>query len=129
MAGSVQRAGGSRIVPRYTELAVNILLLGTYELGRQPFGLASPAAWLRQRGHSVACCDLSRQPLLESAVREATLAVFYLPMHTATRLALQWLPAIRAINRSAHLCACGLYAPLNETGLRAAGFSTVLGAE
>jgi radical SAM superfamily enzyme YgiQ (UPF0313 family) len=108
---------------------VKILLLGTYELGRQPFGLASPAAWLRKRGHSVCCFDLSRQLLDDSALREARLVVFYLPMHTATRLALQWLPAIRAQDSAAHLCACGLYAPLNESHLRAAGFSTILGPE
>ena len=30
--------------------AVNVLLISTYELGRQPFGLASPAAWLRADG-------------------------------------------------------------------------------
>jgi len=40
----------------------------TYELGRQPFGLVSPAAWLRKRGHKVACLDLSRQSLEEAAV-------------------------------------------------------------
>jgi radical SAM superfamily enzyme YgiQ (UPF0313 family) len=108
---------------------VKILLLSTYELGRQPFGLASPAAWLRNRGHSVRCFDLSRQALEEPSLREAELIVFYLPMHTATRLALQWVAAIRAQNPGAHLCACGLYAPLNEAHLRAAGFSTVLGPE
>jgi radical SAM superfamily enzyme YgiQ (UPF0313 family) len=108
---------------------VKILLLATYELGRQPFGLASPAAWLRKHGHAVNATDLSRQALDESAVREAALIVFYLPMHTATRLALQWLPAIRAINPSAHLCAAGLYAPLNQEHLHAAGFSATLGAE
>jgi radical SAM superfamily enzyme YgiQ (UPF0313 family) len=108
---------------------VKILLVGTYELGRQPFGLASPAAWLGKRGHSVLCFDLSRQSLEESALREAELIVFYLPMHTATRLALHWVPAIRARNSTAHLCACGLYAPLNESHLRAAGFSWVLGPE
>ena len=27
--------------------AVRVVLISTYELGRQPFGLASPAAWLR----------------------------------------------------------------------------------
>jgi radical SAM superfamily enzyme YgiQ (UPF0313 family) len=108
---------------------VKILLVGTYELGRQPFGLASPAAWLRKRRHSVRCFDLSRQPFEESALHEAELIVFYLPMHTATRLALQWVPAIRARNSSARLCACGLYAPLNESQLRAAGFSWVLGPE
>ena len=116
-------------VRRYTVLAVQILLLATYELGRQPFGLASPAAWLFRRGHSVRSIDLSRQSLDESAVRESSLIVFYLPMHTATRLALEWLPAIRRQNPVAHLCACGLYAPLNEAHLRAAGFSHILGPE
>ncbi len=115
--------------PRYTVTVVKILLLSTYELGRQPFGLASPAAWLRKRGHTVNCFDLSRQPLDESAIREAALIVFYLPMHTATRLALQWLPTIRKQNPAACLCACGLYAPLNETHLRSAGFSTIFGPE
>src|SRR5437660_2244861 len=110
-------------------MSVNIVLISTYELGRQPFGLASPAAWLRKRGHSVNCFDLSRQPIEEAALRDAKLIVFYVPMHTATRLALQWLRLIRAKNRTAHLCACGLYAPLNGSHLRAAGFSTVLGPE
>ena len=87
----------------YTSRVVKILLLSTYELGRQPFGLASPAAWLRNRGHAVRCFDLSRQSLEESAVREAELIVFYLPMHTATRLAMQWVPTIRAQNPDAHL--------------------------
>lgn len=114
---------------RYTGFAVNILLLGTYELGRQPFGLASPAAWLRKRGHSVRCCDLSRQFLDEQTTRNAQLIVFYLPMHTATRLALQWAGIIRAQNSSARFCACGLYATLNEEHLRTAGFSFVLGPE
>ena len=113
----------------YTERVVKILLLGTYELGRQPFGLGSATAWLRKRGHQAHICDLSRQALDETAVREARLIVFYLPMHTATRLALQWVKAIRALNPQARLCACGLYAPLNEPLLRAAGFAFVLGAE
>lgn len=114
---------------RYTAVVVKILLLGTYELGRQPFGLASPAAWLRNRGHHVRCFDLSRQAPEDDALREAELIVFYLPMHTATRLALQWAPVIRARNPHARLCACGLYAPLTETQLRSAGFATVLGPE
>src|SRR5216683_1341630 len=101
--------------PRYTVPAVKILLLGTYELGRQPFGLASPTAWLRKRGHSVRALDLSRQSLDESALSEAELIVFYLPMHTATRLVLQWLPTIRRQNPDAHLCACGLYGPFRST--------------
>jgi radical SAM superfamily enzyme YgiQ (UPF0313 family) len=65
----------------------------------------------------------------QEALAEAQLIVFYLPMHTATRLALAWVKAIRAGNPAAHLCASGLYAPLNEALLRRAGFGFVLGAE
>ena len=67
--------------------AVRILLISTYELGRQPFGLASPAAWLRAEGHEVALADLSRAPLEAADVEQAGLIAFFLPMHTATRLA------------------------------------------
>jgi radical SAM superfamily enzyme YgiQ (UPF0313 family) len=128
----VQRVRGASEMfgaARYTESVVNTLLLATYELGRQPFGLASPAAWLRKRGHSVRCFDLSRQALDEHAMREAQLIVFYLPMHTATLLALQWAKIVKVLNPSAILAACGLYGPLNESHLRAAGFSAVLGPE
>jgi radical SAM superfamily enzyme YgiQ (UPF0313 family) len=108
---------------------VKILLISTYELGRQPFGLASPAAWLRKRGHAVTCLDLSRQALGEQAVREAGLIAFYVPMHTATRLTLELLEPIRTSNPEAHLCAYGLYAPLAAESLRAAGVESLLGGE
>ena len=52
---------------------MNIVLISTYELGRQPFGLASPAAWLRQRGAQVTCMDLSREAFREEPIREAGL--------------------------------------------------------
>src|SRR6185437_4209781 len=51
--------------------AMKIVLISTYELGRQPFGLASPAAWLCQTGAEVACLDLSREPFREGALRDA----------------------------------------------------------
>jgi radical SAM superfamily enzyme YgiQ (UPF0313 family) len=108
---------------------VKVLLISTYELGRQPFGLASPAAWLRKRGHAVACLDLSRQALSEWAVRQAELIAFYVPMHTATRLTLDLLGPVRAANSKAHLCAYGLYAPLAAESLRAGGVETLLGGE
>jgi radical SAM superfamily enzyme YgiQ (UPF0313 family) len=108
---------------------VNIVLLSTYELGRQPFGLASSAAWLRDRGHRVTALDLSRQPLEETAVREASLIAMYLPMHTATRLAAQLIPTLRAMNPRAHLCGYGLYGPMNAEYLRTLGVSTILGGE
>jgi radical SAM superfamily enzyme YgiQ (UPF0313 family) len=106
-----------------------IVLISTYELGRQPFGLASPAAWLRKRGHSVVCLDLARQTLDESAVKSADLIAIYLPMHTATRLAAQLLPVLHAQNPRAHFCCYGLYAPMNATYLRSVGITTILGGE
>ena len=46
---------------------LQVVLISTYELGRQPFGLASPAAWLRQAGARVTCLDLSVERLNEEA--------------------------------------------------------------
>ncbi len=108
---------------------MKILLISTYELGRQPFGLASPAAWLRKRGHEVTCLDLSRQALSEQTVREAGLIAFYVPMHTATRLTLELLEPIRRSNPKAHLCAYGLYAPLAAETLSSLGVESLFGGE
>jgi len=108
---------------------VKIVLISTYELGRQPFGLASPAAWLRKRGHQVACLDLSRQPLDEPALREAGLVAFYVPMHTATRLTLELIEPVRRMNPRAYLCAYGLYAPVSGESFRAHGITSLLGGE
>ena len=108
---------------------MKIVLISTYELGRQPFGLASPAAWLRKRGHQVTCLDLSRQPLNEQALREAGLVAFYVPMHTATRLTLELIEPLRRMNARAHLCAYGLYAPISAESFRALGVTSLLGGE
>ena len=108
---------------------MRVLLLSTYDLGRQPFGLASPAAWLKRAGIEVAAVDLSRDKLSDEAIAGATLVAFYLPMHTATRLALPVIDRVRGINPTATVCAYGLYAPLNEALLRERGVSVVLGPE
>jgi radical SAM superfamily enzyme YgiQ (UPF0313 family) len=108
---------------------VKVLLISTYELGRQPFGLASPAAWLRAEGVEVACLDLSQEKLDEDKVRAADLIAFYLPMHTATRIALSAMKRVRALNPAAQRCAYGLYAPLNAGLLREAGAVAVFGGE
>jgi len=73
--------------------------------------------------------DLARQALNEPAIRDADLIAIYLPMHTATRLAAQILPALHAQNPTAHFCCYGLYAPMNEAYLRSLGVSTILGGE
>ena len=110
-------------------VSLNILLISTYELSRQPFGLASPAAWLRREGHRVTCIDCALEPLPTDGVRKADLIAFYIPMHTATRLALQLLDRVKDMNPTAHVCFYGLYAPMNEHYLRRLGADTILGGE
>lgn len=105
------------------------VLISTYELGHQPFGLASPAAWLREIGVEVTCVDTSREPLNELAIRDAALVGFYVPMHTATRLAVELLSEVQRINPRAHICFYGLYASVNEAWLRQLGVQTILGGE
>jgi radical SAM superfamily enzyme YgiQ (UPF0313 family) len=98
-------------------------------MGRQPFGLASPAAWLRTAGVHVTCADLSKEKLSDADVREADVIAFFLPMHTATRLALPVIDRVRAVNPDARVIAYGLYAPLNEPLLRERGVAEILGGE
>jgi radical SAM superfamily enzyme YgiQ (UPF0313 family) len=104
-------------------------LISTFDLGRQPFGLASPAAWLKAAGVEVACADVAKERLSEEAVRGADAVAFFLPMHTATRLSLPVIDRVRAINPTARLIAYGLYAPLNAGLLREHGVATILGGE
>ena len=111
------------------ETAAKIVLISTYELGRQPFGLASPAAWLRKRGHRWCALIWRGRNWMSRRLRQADLIAIYLPMHTATRLAAQLLPVLRGLNPQAHICCYGLYAPMNEEYLRSLGVSTVLGGE
>jgi radical SAM superfamily enzyme YgiQ (UPF0313 family) len=105
------------------------LLVSTYELGRQPFALASAAAWLRAGGLTVTCVDAARQKLEENALGSADLIAFHLPMHTATRLAAPIIATARRLNPSARICAFGLYAPLNAEWLRTIGVDEVFGGE
>jgi radical SAM superfamily enzyme YgiQ (UPF0313 family) len=107
----------------------SVLLVSTYELGRQPFALASAAAWLRADGLTVTCVDAARQKLAEDALGAADLIAFHLPMHTATRLAAPIIATARRLNRSARICAFGLYAPLNAEWLRSIGVDEVFGGE
>lgn len=105
------------------------LLISTYDLGRQPFGLASPAAWLRREGWVVECVDAAKDRLEEASLASANLIGIHLPMHTATRLAGPVIQRARRINHPARICAYGLYAPLNEPWSRSLGVNEVLGGE
>jgi radical SAM superfamily enzyme YgiQ (UPF0313 family) len=117
------------------EFGMLALLISTYDLGRQPFGLASPAAWLRAAGWKVTCVDLAKEKLSEamlstmSTLSPGDLIGFHLPMHTATRLAAPIIGKARRVNPSARICAYGLYAPLNAEWLRSIGVDAVFGGE
>src|SRR4029077_6122900 len=97
--------------------------------GRQPFGIASAAAWLRAEGSTVTCVDAAKERLAIERLAPANLIAFHLPMHTATRLAGPIIAAARRVNPSARLCAFGLYAPLNADWLRSLGVDDLLGGE
>lgn len=104
-------------------------MISPYELGRQPFALAEPAAVLGCAGFAVRALDLSLEQLAPEVLADARLVAISLGMHTATRIALEALPRIRALAPNAELCAYGLYAPLNAPRLRELGVGTVLGGE
>jgi radical SAM superfamily enzyme YgiQ (UPF0313 family) len=106
-----------------------VLLVSTYDLGRQSFGLASPAAWLRNAGIDVDCVDVSRDALDDGRIAAASFVGFYLPMHTATRLAGPLIERVQSVNPDARVCAYGLYAPLNSQWLLDRGVDYVLGPE
>jgi radical SAM superfamily enzyme YgiQ (UPF0313 family) len=106
-----------------------VVLINPYELGRQPFALAEPAAWLKREGFAVTCLDLSLQKLDPEILEHARMVALYVGMHTATRIAIEALPRIKQLAPQAHLCVYGLYAPMNEALLRRLGVSTVLGGE
>ncbi len=106
-----------------------VALISTYELGHQPFGLASLAAWLKEAGADVTLYDLSLAQLDEALIVDADMVAFSVPMHTATRLAVATLGSIKERNPGAHICFFGLYAPMNEPYLRSVGADSVIGGE
>jgi radical SAM superfamily enzyme YgiQ (UPF0313 family) len=98
-------------------------------MGRQPFGLASAAAWLHTAGWTVTCVDAAKERLRDEILVSADLIAFHLPMHTATRLAAPVVAHARALNPAARICAYGLYAPLNAAWLRSLGADAIFGGE
>lgn len=108
---------------------MKVLLISTYDLGHQPFAIASPTAWLREKGHKVACVDLAVSYLDEELVSDAELIAISLPMHTATRIAAEVIREIRSGHPAVPICCYGLYAPLNAEYLRSIGATFILGGE
>lgn len=89
---------------------MRLLLLSTYELGRQPVHLASPAAALRQGGHDVRALDLAIDALTEEAVTWAEGVAISVPMHTANRLADEVVAVIHQARPGLPIALFGLYA-------------------
>ena len=108
---------------------MKIALINPYELGRQPFGLAEPAAFLQQEGFEVNCCDLSIQKLDTCLHSDTDVVAIYIAMHTASRIAVEALPRIKELSPRASLCVYGLYASMNADLFRSLGVDTVLGGE
>lgn len=111
------------------DAGMHILLVSPYELGRQPFSLAHPAALLRSRGHSVVLADLTLGSMPWETLGQLDLIGIVLGMHTATRIAISLLPRIRATAPKARLVCYGLYGPPNADALMHLGVDHVLGPE
>ncbi len=106
-----------------------VVLISPYDLGRQPYGLAHAAAWLKPEGFDVVCVDLAQQRLPETGLSDAVLVGIHLAMHTATRIATEALPRIRQLMPNARLCVFGLYAPENAAHFHQLGIEVALGGE
>ncbi len=108
---------------------MKVALISPYEIGRQPFALAQPAAWLEREGFEVCCIDLSIGPLDPQRIADAGVVAIHLAMHTGARLAAQAVPVIAAWQPRPVICVYGLYAPVNDDYFRALGAQHVFGGE
>jgi hypothetical protein len=106
-----------------------VLLISTYELGRQPLSLASPLATLEEAGFSPTALDLSVERIDAAAVGRARLAAVAVPMHTALRLGVQAAERIRSINPACRIVLYGMYATLNVSALLSRGADFIIGGE
>jgi radical SAM superfamily enzyme YgiQ (UPF0313 family) len=102
---------------------VRVLLVSTYELGRQPVHLGVPAAALRAAGHEVVTADVAVDPWDPALADDVDAVAVSVTMHTAARLAADVAASVRARRPDVPLCAYGLYAT------QADGFDLALAGE
>lgn len=95
---------------------MRVLLLSTYELGRQPVHVASPAAALEARGIDVRVRDLAVEVWDLSDLHGVDAVAISTPMHTAMRLALDVARDIKAHRPDMPVAAYGLYAGMAAVG-------------
>jgi radical SAM superfamily enzyme YgiQ (UPF0313 family) len=104
---------------------VRVLLISTYELGHQPWHVASPAGALRRAGHAVEALDLAVEDWDADRIARADRIALSVPMHTAARLSQQVLARLAHERPTVPVAAYGLYAPV----LPADGLAARLGGE
>ncbi len=107
----------------------DILLISCYELGHQPFHLASLQTMLRQAGYFPVPVDTAVETLTDETVKKARFVGVSVPMHTALRLGQQLAKRVRSLNPSAHICFYGLYASLNADYLLQDCADSTIGGE
>ena len=78
-----------------THVQFKAVLINPYELGRQPFALAEPAAWLKPAGFQWPASTFRCRSSIPTVLSKARLVAFYVGMHTATRIAVEALPRIQ----------------------------------
>ncbi|MGB7861075.1 MAG: radical SAM protein [Acidimicrobiia bacterium] len=93
---------------------MRVLLLSTYELGRQPIHLASPAASLTKAGHNVKVLDLSVDQLDSDHLKDVDAIGISVPMHTAKRLADSLSVQVKSIRPGLPIAHYGLYASAGD---------------
>jgi radical SAM superfamily enzyme YgiQ (UPF0313 family) len=91
---------------------MRVLLVSTYELGHQPWHVASPAAALAAAGHQVRMRDLAVETLGSDDLRWSDGVAFSVPMHTAMRLAAATARQVKGVHPDLPVCFYGLYAEL-----------------
>jgi radical SAM superfamily enzyme YgiQ (UPF0313 family) len=107
-----------------------VLVLGCYELGRPPLGVAWPRAFLREAGIDSVGVDLAVSAFPDDVARQAPVVVIAVPMHTALRIGVTAAERVRRHNPQAHVVFHGLYAWLNREHLRETGLvDSVLAGE
>jgi radical SAM superfamily enzyme YgiQ (UPF0313 family) len=106
-----------------------ILLISCYELGHQPFHLASLTSALQQASYQPLAIDTAVETLTDEEIKAARFVGISVPMHTALRLGEQIAQRVRATNPAAHICFYGLYALLNADYLLQTTIDSAIGGE